>query len=94
MKLLNRGALQAFASKHRSAKSRLDNWGTAVRNANWGKFADVRQTAGSADVVGPNVVFNVGSDRIVATIDYVRQSVRIKRVLTHAEYERLNIAEL
>ena len=94
MKLLDRGVLKSFAAKHRLAGPKLNNWELAVSKATWEKFADIRQTFRSADLVGPNVVFDVGSNRIVTTVNFVVQSVRIKRVLTHAEYERLDIAKL
>jgi len=63
--------------------------------AAWTKFADIRATFNSADVVGEYVVFNVGGNkcRIVAEVIYdTGQLVLIRGVYTHAEYDSLDLA--
>jgi len=43
-----------------------------------------------ADQVGDLVVFNIGGNkyRLIASVHFNRQKVYVRRVLTHAEYDR------
>ncbi len=53
-------------------------------------FAALRQTIGSADYVGGYTIFDVGGNRyrIAAVIHYDKQRLYVRRVMTHAEYDR------
>jgi len=50
----------------------------------------LRQTFGSADYVEGFTIFDVGGNRyrIAAVIHYDQQRLYIRRVMTHAEYDR------
>ena len=63
-----------------------------MRRAKWNSFADVRQTFGSADLVGDKTVFNVGGNefRIITFIDFESGRVYVRYVLTHKEYDQGN----
>ena len=52
-------------------------------------FAELRQAFASVDKVGERYVFNIGGNkyRLIATIAYSIQTVWVKHVLTHAEYD-------
>jgi mRNA interferase HigB len=41
-----------------------------------------------ADLVSPQTVFDIGSNRIITIIDYEEQIVLVDYVLTHDEYMR------
>ena len=66
----------------------LSGWHSIVERATFDRFADVRNTFGSADVVGNFVVFDAASFRIVVAIHYNRGRVFVRHVFTHAEYDR------
>ena len=53
-------------------------------------FMMLKQTFGSADYVRPYTVFDISGNkyRLIALIDYNLNSVLIKKVLTHKEYDR------
>lgn len=82
--------LRKFWSQHPAAEGPLRAWLKEAKKAEWGKFADVRETYGSADQVAEFVVFNVGGNkyRLIATIVYSKYQVLVRHVLTHAEYDR------
>ncbi len=71
----------------------LRAWYDHTEGATWRNFGELRQTFGSADVVGDCVVFEVGNNRI-RLIGRVRCAnakgrglVYVLAVLTHAEYD-------
>lgn len=53
-------------------------------------FAALRQTIGSADYVDAYAIFDGGGNRyrIAAVIRYDQQRLYVRRVMTHAEYDR------
>jgi mRNA interferase HigB len=53
-------------------------------------FAVVRKDFPSADQIGNVLVFNVKGNkyRLVVRVDYPRQELYIKALLTHAEYDK------
>ncbi len=94
MHIIARPPLHEFARNHPDAKKPLDVWWKTVRKKRWMKFADVRSTYSSADMVGNCVVFNIRGNkyRLIVKIDYATETFRgivlIRAVLTHAEYDR------
>lgn len=68
-----------------------------VERALWTKPQDVRDTYRGADPVGDEfVVFDVCNNdyRLVVCVDYVQHIVYIFDVLTHRDYNRLDIPAL
>jgi len=61
-----------------------------VRHATWKTTAEMLQGWPSADLVERLTVFNIGGNdfRLVARVEYQRQEVYIRAVLTHAEYSK------
>ena len=79
------------------AEAAMTDWYTTVSNAAWSNFADVKATFNSADYVsGGKIVFDVGGNKycVVALIGFRTQRVFILFVGTHAEYDRIDVAEL
>jgi mRNA interferase HigB len=80
---------------HAPVKSALDAWFHEVQRAEWKNPAEVKRAYANASVVGDDrVVFNIkgNSFRLVAAIDYVRQTVFIKWVGKHSEYDKIDAA--
>lgn len=70
-------------------------WFKLARKARWHSFADTKATFGQTDVATGDAgrtatIFDAGGNkyRIVAHIDYARQTVKIEAVMDHAEYDR------
>ncbi|MBI4677052.1 MAG: type II toxin-antitoxin system HigB family toxin [Elusimicrobia bacterium] len=53
-------------------------------------FVELRRAFGSVDYVSPHAVFNISGNkyRLIGVVNYGLQTVAIKHVLTHAEYDR------
>ena len=99
MRIIAKSRLRQYWEKSGNAKARpyLNEWYHFCEKQIWRTPRAVKATFGSASVVGNNrLVFNVkGNDyRIVCAMDYPRQAMFIKFVGTHAEYDRVNVAEV
>lgn len=92
MRVITRKKLRLFWTNPRNADSKttLCAWYQVVKTADWTCFADVRNTYGTADLVGNKVVFNVGGNkyRIIAVIDYEGHKLFIRFVLGHEDYDK------
>lgn len=88
--------VERFANEHPQARNPLRYWVSILRCAQWKRFADVKATFGPTDKVGRFYVFNIGGAkfRLIATINFAFQTVRVEYVLTHAEYSRLDLRKL
>ncbi len=93
MEVLGLGKISKFVKKHPQAKGPLKHWVDVVRKAQWEKFADIRDTYNSADLVKGEknkVWFNISGNkyRLKAIISYTGKIVITECVLTHAEYSK------
>lgn len=80
-----------------TAKAAMMEWYTTAADASWSDFAELRRTFNSADyVVDGKVVFDVGGNkyRLVGLIGFRTKRIFVLFVGTHAEYDRLNVADL
>lgn len=93
---LNLTLVEKFSEEHPQARKPLRTWVSVLRCAQWKRFADVKETFGPTDKVGDLYVFNIGGGkfRLIATINFAFETVRIERVMTHAEYSRLDLRKL
>lgn len=92
MRIVSKKQLRAFWKERPRAQVALEDWYKVARQAEWEKFADVRETFGSADQVGKFTVFDISGNkyRLIAVIHFNRGIVYIRHVLTHAEYDKGN----
>lgn len=90
MHIITRRKLRAFAEQYPDAEAPLDTWYRAAKRATWHSIAEVRATYPHADAVGRCTVFNIkGNDyRLITVIEYAKQTVYIRFVLTHQGYDK------
>ncbi len=90
MKLISNRALREFSEAHPQSEEPLQSWRHIIEHNSFDNFAALRQTFRSVDKVGDRHVFNIGGNkyRLVATISYSIQTVWVKKVLTHMEYDK------
>lgn len=90
MKLISNRTLRQFADAHPQAEEPLQSWRRVVERNTFQNFAELRQAFRSVDKVDEQYVFNIGGNkyRLVTTIAYRIQTVWVKHVLTHAEYDK------
>jgi mRNA interferase HigB len=96
--LIKKPIIEQYVSKHASSKAAFEKWITAICHADWDKPEDIRQTFGSADLLGngcERVVFNVGGNnyRLIAKYYFGEKRVHlyVLWIGTHAEYDELCI---
>jgi len=88
--VISKPGLMTEARRHPETLSVLDSFYRKARKASWQGLQDVRQQFPSADQVGNVLIFNVlgGNYRLIMTVNYSRQTMFFKALLTHREYDR------
>lgn len=90
--IISRKRLREFWQKHSDAKEPLDAWYRMTKRATWRNLAETRQTFSHTDPYQECTIFNIGGNkyRLITKIYYEDQTVLIRFVLTHSEYDREN----
>ncbi|MGD0959567.1 MAG: type II toxin-antitoxin system HigB family toxin [Methylomonas sp.] len=90
MHVISKKHLREFWEAHPKAETPLLTWYKLVSKTNYEGFSDLHKTFPSADMVDDYIVFNIGGNkyRLIAFIDFNRQKIYIRHVLTHPEYDR------
>ncbi|MEC9356945.1 MAG: type II toxin-antitoxin system HigB family toxin [Pseudomonadota bacterium] len=90
MHVIAKRTLRAFWARYPDAEEPLTRWHTTLEKASPKDFAELKTSFGSADWVSGYVVFDIGGNkyRLVADIVFRSQTVFVKHVMTHAEYNR------
>ena len=97
MRVIAKGTLREFWERHVDAEEPLLAWFREAEKADWDSPAQVKERYRSASFIGKDrVVFNVKGNtyRLVVRINYVQRIVFIRFVGTHAEYDRIEAAEV
>ena len=93
MRIISRRTLLDFAVRYPQARGPLDDWYRLAAASEWRTPADVKLLFRSADILpGNRVIFNIaGNDyRLVVKIEYRFQTVYIRFIGTHADYDRID----
>jgi len=90
VRIISRKVLRKAIERDRTLEGPLNVWYKVARAADWRNFAEVRQTYASADYVDPFTVFNIRGNkyRLIVHIKYEWQTIFMKSVLTHEEYDK------
>jgi mRNA interferase HigB len=90
--VIKRSTLKQFWLKHPHAKSPLVAWYKILRRGKYTSFNELREDFSSADLVKQLTIFDIGGNkyRLIAFIRYTAQTVFIKHILTHEEYNEWN----
>ena len=98
MILIDIRVLERFKAAHADSCKSLESWQATARASQWQHLLDVRQNFPHADGITVTrgtqtvvfTVFNIKGNhyRLVTEIDYELETVQIKTVLTHAEYDK------
>jgi mRNA interferase HigB len=99
MRIIARNTLRRFVTTlagrpdARAVDAALKAWFFEVGRATWRSPADVKRAYGTASIIDEErAVFNIkgNSYRLVTAIDYERQTVFIKWLGSHADYDRID----
>jgi mRNA interferase HigB len=91
MKLVGRDKLEEFARRHGDAGGAIQAWVAEVEAASWKTPQDIRTRYPTASILRENVVvFNIKGNRyrLETVVTYKLQTVLVRRIGTHAEYDR------
>ncbi len=90
MHVITRKKLREFWIIHPDSYEALDNWYKLSSKAKWTNLIDVRTVYPTAEVVSNFTVFNIKGNtyRLIVDIVYAEQTIFVKYVLTHAEYDK------
>jgi mRNA interferase HigB len=90
MRIVSRKAIKQACSDHGEWCASLNAWYKIAKNADWKSFTDVRNSWKNSDVVRNFVVFDISHNRcrLIATIKYKWRMIYIRRILSHAEYDK------
>jgi mRNA interferase HigB len=90
MHVISYKRLRHFYRDHADAHTSLDNWYKLASQAAWQNLIEVQSLFPKAEAVGDFTVFNIRGNRyrLIVAIEYERQLIYVKYVLTHAEYDK------
>jgi mRNA interferase HigB len=97
MRVIAKRTLRAFWEQHEDAEEPLLAWFREAEKADWNSPMQLKERYRSASFVGTDrVVFNIKGNtyRLVVRIHYSQRIVFIRFVGTHAEYDRIDAAEV
>jgi mRNA interferase HigB len=87
----------AFWSQHAEAEGALKAWYDHVKRAHWQTPADIQKDYGMDAILADNrAVFNIKGNRyrLVVRINSGAQSIYIRFIGTHAEYDRVDVKKI
>ncbi|MBN3855540.1 type II toxin-antitoxin system HigB family toxin [Paraburkholderia sp. Ac-20340] len=97
MRIVARKTLLEFIRNHAQGEQSLLAWYAEASQATWRTPQDIKAQYASASFVGKNrVVFNIKGNafRLIVAVAYRIGVVYIKFVGTHAEYDRIDAANV
>jgi mRNA interferase HigB len=97
MNLVARRTINAYCECYPEAAGALRAWVKLIEANKSSNFSELRQIFGSADLIaGDRWVFNIKGNhfRLVAAVDFGRQTVFVKWFGRHKEYDKINPLEV
>ncbi len=90
MHVISRKILRDFCQKHSESCDALFAWYRAATKAQWQNLTEVQEQYLKAEAVRNFTVFDIKGNqyRLIADINYAKQRIYIKYILTHAEYDK------
>ncbi len=90
MRLISNKSLREFAAIHPPATASLQGWRRVIETGTFHNFAALKQAFNSVDKVGDLFVFNIAGNnyRLLAAIHFNTQTLYVRSVMTHAEYDK------
>jgi len=89
MHIISKAKLKLFYQTHPESRSALLACYKLISESRFSSLNELRLTFAQVDYVRPFHVFDIGAScRLIVAIHYNRQKAFVRRVLTHAEYDR------
>ena len=101
IRLVKKKTIAKYQNANASSRNSFDQWIDKLKNANWQTANDIKETYGSADLLGKSsnrVVFNIGGNnyRMICKCHFGESYVHlfINWIGTHSEYNKVCKDEL
>ena len=90
MHIISKRPLRDFWRKHPDAQEPLENWFKEMTRSRSISMAQIRGVYPHCDIYGDCFIFNIGGNkyRLVVKINFEKQMVYVRHILTHKEYDR------
>ena len=95
MRVIGKGKIIDFISEQRNSENSLNRWLSIVEGTTFANPNALKAVFPSADIVksakGHSLtIFNIHGNgvRLIASIDYASNTLRIRDILTHSEYDK------
>ena len=88
MRIISNKALRDFSKLHPQAATALQDWRKKTETTTSKSYAELRNVFNSVDKAGHYYIFNIAGNnyRLITAIHFNTQTVYIRAVLTHKEY--------
>ncbi|MFZ5587885.1 MAG: type II toxin-antitoxin system HigB family toxin [Thermodesulfobacteriota bacterium] len=97
MHVISRSTLKVFWEENSDAEGPLKAWFHEAKKAHWNSSQDIKARYATASIITrERVVFNIGGNkyRLVVAIHYKSETVYIRWVGTHEEYDAIDVKEV
>jgi mRNA interferase HigB len=97
MRIIALRTLREFWEKHENAEQALKAWYQEATDSRWNEPNDIKVRYPSADIIpGNRIVFNIKGNlyRLIVKIHYNTGIIFIRFVGTHAEYDKVDAADI
>ena len=97
MRIISRNKLIEYYTKNADSKSALEEWFIKTKKAEWSCFEDIKNTFNRVDYVGnQHYVFNIKGNnyRLIVVIKFAINTILIRFIGTHAEYDKINASNI
>lgn len=97
MRIITFARIREFSKRFPDADIALRNWYKETKRSSWSNFSDIQSTFNSVDYVGnKRYVFDIRGNkyRIVAIIIFQIQTVYIRFIGTHREYDKIDCSKI
>ncbi|MCA1579741.1 MAG: type II toxin-antitoxin system HigB family toxin [Acidobacteria bacterium] len=90
MRIISKRRLREFWQKNPDAETSLRFWHSVSKRVIWRNPAEMKRDFAFADLVGNCTVFDIKGNyyRLIVKIEYAKQTIYIKHVLSHKEYDK------
>lgn len=97
MHVISRKKLKKFEVTHSNAKKEVDCWYHMIAKNDYYNPQAIKDVFTYSDILpGDRVVFNIKGNtyRIIVKVNYTTQTMFIRFIGTHAEYDKVNAEEI
>ncbi|MDZ8108253.1 MAG: type II toxin-antitoxin system HigB family toxin [Nostoc sp. DedQUE12a] len=90
MHVISHKILKRYGENYADCQEALNNWYKVASKAQWSNLVEVQKVFAKAEAVSNFTIFNIKGNkyRLIVDINYQRQLIYIKYILTHAEYDK------